>query len=82
MTPNDNKIEVESYIGNSTVGPTLPSRRYTCEGCGQKWRRNNSLESRLAPPVCPSCHKDIMYFERIEKMIPKIVYLKSKYPEL
>ena len=66
----------------SIFGPKLPSRRYTCEGCGENWRRNNSPESRTAPPICPSCHDDIMRFKRIEKMIPKIIHLKAKYPEL
>jgi len=33
-------------------------------------------------PICPSCHADIMCFKRIEKMIPKILNLKQKYPEL
>ena len=76
----DHDNDSETY--NKIFGPQLPSRRYTCEGCGEKWRRNNSPESRTAPPICPSCHDDIMRFGRIEDMIPKILNLKQKYPEL
>jgi hypothetical protein len=72
----------DSTTYNQIFGPKLPSRRYTCEGCGENWRRNNSPESRTAPPICPSCHNDLMQFKRIEKMIPKIIHLKAKYPEL
>lgn len=68
--------------GEAIFGPKLPSRRYTCEGCGEKWRRNNTVESRTAPPICPKCHDDIMRFGRVEDMIPKILSLKQKYPEL
>ena len=80
MTPNDHNLGMTPNADNA--GRALPSRRYTCEGCGQKWRRNNSPQARLLPPVCPSCHRDIMHFKRIEKLIPKIIYLKAKYPEL
>jgi rubrerythrin len=72
----------DSTTYNQIFGPELPSRRYTCEGCGEKWRRNNTVEGRTAPPICPSCHNDLMNFKRIEKMIPKIIHLKAKYPEL
>jgi rubrerythrin len=82
MTPNADNLEMYPKDDNEPFGPNLPSRRYTCEGCGQKWRRNNTPESRVAPPVCPSCHDDIMRFKRIEKRIPKIIYLKAKYPAL
>ena len=77
-------VSLSVYQDNyeSIFGRKLPSRRYTCEGCGTNWRRNNSPESRTAPPICPSCHDDIMRFKRIEKMIPKIIHLKAKYPEL
>ena len=77
-------VSLSVYQDNyeSIFGPKLPSRRYTCEGCGENWRRNNSPESRTAPPICPSCYDDIMRFKRIEKMIPKIIHLKAKYPEL
>jgi rubrerythrin len=72
----------DSTTYNQIFGPKLPSRRYNCEGCGENWRRNNSPESRTTPPICPSCHNDLMQFKRIEKMIPKIIHLKAKYPEL
>ena len=86
--PNDPEpFESEDHDNDSTTynqifGPKLPSRRYTCECCGEKWRRNNTVESRTAPPICPSCHDDIMHFGRVEDMIPKILNLKQKYPEL
>lgn len=72
----------QAVKGDAIFGPKLPSRRYTCEGCGEKWRRNNTVESRTAPPICPRCHDDIMRFGRVEDMIPKIIHLKAKYPEL
>ena len=72
----------DSTTYTQIFGPELPSRRYTCEGCGEKWRKNNTVEGRTAPPICPSCHNDLMNFKRIEKMIPKIIHLKAKYPEL
>ena len=78
--PMSLSVYQENY--ESIFGPKLPSRRYTCEGCGEKWRRNNTVESRTAPPICPRCHDDIMRFGRIEDMIPKIIHLKQKYPEL
>jgi len=35
----------------------LPSRRYTCEVCGDKGRRGNKEHQRRLPPVCPRCEK-------------------------
>lgn len=82
MKPNDDIPDMYPIDDNELIGPELPSRRYICEGCGQKRRRSNSPELQAAPPVCPVCHDYILWFKRIEKMIPKIIYLKAKYPEL
>lgn len=77
-------VSLSVYQDNyeAIFGPKLPSRRYTCEGCGESWRRNNSPESRTAPPICPQCCSNIWRYRRIEAMIPKILALREKYPEL
>jgi len=59
----------------------LPSRRYICDGCGEKWRRNNKPESRISPPICPSCINDICAYRMIEESIPRIKKLIEKYPD-
>ena len=33
----------------------LPSRRYTCQVCGGKGRRGNSISERERLPICPVC---------------------------
>ena len=36
----------------------LPSRRYTCQVCGRKGRRSNSISERNRPPICPACTRN------------------------
>jgi len=38
---------------------SVPSRRYTCLGCGCKYRRSNSIEQRSRDPICPACVGDV-----------------------
>ena len=36
----------------------LPSRRYTCQICGGKGRRSNSISERKRQPICPACTRN------------------------
>lgn len=43
--------------GSKKKKASLPSRRYTCEVCGDKGRRGNKPEERSRPSICPSCER-------------------------
>ena len=36
----------------------IPSRRYTCQICGRKGRRSNSISERKKTPICPACTRN------------------------
>ena len=36
----------------------IPSRRYTCQICGGKGRRSNSISERKRTPICPACTRN------------------------
>ena len=43
----------------------LPSRRYTCAGCGGKGRRNNSPSQRMRDHICPRCERNLSEIEKL-----------------
>jgi hypothetical protein len=45
-------------LGWPTDPQPLPSRRYTCQVCGRKGRRGNSISERNRPPICPACTRN------------------------
>ena len=52
--PNDPLVTNNPDITKSL----LPSRRYTCQVCGGKGRRGNSISERNRTPICPACTRN------------------------
>jgi hypothetical protein len=64
---------------NQDITETLPSRRYTCKTCGDKYRRGNAKSERLRPPICPPCERYESYRNYVQ---PSYVNYLTKLEEL